>query len=258
MEATQIHSDFVRGRNILWAHADFTQLFQYFAQHCEQHGLDADSELAQIFKHTLAAFALHSASRPRGEHISWTINMQRPLVNLFLVADTTESTVAGRFFTENVKVAETNSFFQEVVRVGKPLQRSYVDFSGHDPLIAAELFYEKSEQRPAKFFQNEGAIYSIFSAHPDYDEAWFAALDLETAQNIEKLETVSSLEKRLYRWSCGCSEKKIISVVAPMMKGSADDLFQGDEVIEVGCPRCAARYAIRREAVEAYLAELKD
>lgn len=250
-----IQSLFVRQRNVLLSRGTFTDLFADYFLHLGEHQLDIVSGHAEIFKAALAAFTLHCASRPRMEHISWTINFQRPLLNLFLVADTSESTVVGRAFTENVKVAEKNSFYQEVVRANQPLTQSFVDFSGHDPLLAAERFYEQSEQRPARFFQLANEEFAIVSAHPDYDKEWFRQLKHEDVMAFAEREALNLLETRQYRWNCGCSLERIYAILANMCQADPEGLFQGSASVVANCPRCAAKYTVERALIETFFAE---
>jgi len=250
-----IQSLFVRRRNVLCTRGCFTDLYTDYFLHLGQHGLAISSEQAEIFKSALAAFTLHCAARPRMEHVSWTINFQRPLLNIFLVADTGESTVAGRAFTENVKIAEKNSFYQEVVRSNQPLTQSFVDFSGRDPLLAAERFYEQSEQRPARFFQMNNEEFAIVSAHPDFDKEWFKQLTLEDVSAFAANEELNLLETRKYRWHCGCSLERIYEVLANMCKADPEGLFQGSDSVIANCPRCAAKYPIERALIDRFLTE---
>jgi molecular chaperone Hsp33 len=45
-----------------------------------------------------------------------------------------------------------------------------------------------------------------------------------------------------------------MEVLAPAMRSGAAGLFGEDEMIEIRCPRCAARHTITREAMEAFVA----
>ncbi|MFL3656893.1 MAG: disulfide bond chaperone, partial [Opitutales bacterium] len=102
-----IVSSFVRGRNVLLAKANFSDLYIDYYLHLKDNGIEMDAESDQLLKTALAAFALHCVSRPRNEVLAWTINFQKPLLNLFLGGDT-EMGAVGRVFTENVKEAEEN------------------------------------------------------------------------------------------------------------------------------------------------------
>jgi len=64
---------------------------------------------------------------------------------------------------------------------------------------------------------------------------------------------VVPLERRLFRWRCGCNEQKILEVLAPLMLKDPDALFGGDEEVQVNCPRCAARYRVARSALLAFI-----
>jgi len=251
----EVISSFVRYRNALLAQADFGPLFVDYYLHLADHSLRPDPRHDTIFKEALGAFVLHCASRPRNEQIAWTINFQDPLLNLFLVADNEEGTVAGRIFTEHVKQGEHNLFFSEIVRAGQPLRRSAVNFDGDDSFKAVERFYEQSEQRPARYFQINGEEFSMLTAHPDYDRGWFSGITAEEVKGLQDEETVSPIERRVYRWHCGCNQHKILKVLSSPMRENPEELFGGEEAIQIECPRCAARYTITREAMEAFVAQ---
>ncbi len=251
-----VESLFVRGRNVLLSVADLAPIFNYFDTHLAENQIAVSDEHRAMFATALAAFTMHCASRPRNEHLSWTINFQQPLVNLFLVGDTSASTVAGRVFSENVKQAAEQNFYQEFQPTGGERIRSHVNFTGHDPLLAAEQFYDRSEQRPARFFQLSATRFAILTAHPDWDEAWFREIDQHGVSELDKIETLVPIEQRLYRWECGCGRDLLLKLLKPMMENDMDGLFEGDPAIEARCPRCDARYEITRAAAETYLAEI--
>lgn len=251
----EIRTSFVRTRNALIAKADFGQLYVDFFLHLSDHAIKLDERHAEMFKRALAGFALHCASRPRNEMVAWTVNVQDPLVNLFLVGDNSEGSVAGRIFAENVKQLPKNQFFSDTVVPGKPKRRSSVEFTGADPLAGVEQYYRQSEQRPARFFQTAEEEFVLVAAHPDYDEAWFEALTVEQVRDIDRTEQLGELEKRVCRWHCGCNQQRILQVLQPVFLQDPAGLFDGEEVVEIRCPRCAGRYVITREAMEAYVAE---
>jgi molecular chaperone Hsp33 len=253
-DGLEIQCSFVRGKNVLMAKANFSQLYVDYFLHLSDNHIKPSEEHVEMFKAALAAFSLHCASKPRNEVLSWTMNFQRPLVNLFLVGDTELNIVAGRIFDRDVKENLHNSFYQEVARPGKPIHRSYVDFTGKDPLLAVERFYSQSEQRPAKLFQLGDEEYAMISAHPDWDEEWFKNLDYQTVKGIEENEEVNILEKRFYSWDCGCSADKMYEVLVPMGKTGADSVFAEHENIVVNCPRCAGEYNLSRSHLDALIA----
>ena len=43
--------------------------------------------------------------------------------------------------------------------------------------------------------------------------------------------------------------------LSPTMRQDPDELFGAEPKLEIRCPRCGARHAITREAMEAYVAE---
>lgn len=248
---------FVRNRNALYTKADFGPLYVDYYLHLSDQKIKVAPEHDAMFKRALAAYVLHAVSRPWNELTAWTINFQQPLVNLFLTGDNADGTVTGRVFDENVKELPANLFFADVIRGKQAKRRSSVEFEGGDPLDALEKYYRQSEQRPARFFQTGEEEFALVAAHPDYDEAWFEALATEQVAKISETEPLGQLEKRVYRWHCGCNQKRMLEVLAPVFRQDADGLFAGDETIEIRCPRCAARHTVTREALEAFVAGSK-
>jgi molecular chaperone Hsp33 len=251
----EVRTQFIRNRNALLAQADFGELYVDYYLHLGEQKIQVAPEHDALFKRALAAFVLHCASRPWKEMIAWTINFQEPLVNVFLTGDNETGAITGRVFSEDVKQLPENVFYVDVVKAGEAKRRSAVNFSGADPFAAAEAFYAQSEQRPARFFQLGDEEFALVSEHPDCDEAWFQALTLEQVRELDKSETLSLLEKRIYRWHCGCNQQRMMEVLAPVMRQDPSGLFGDEEKIEIRCPRCAARHAITREAMEAFVAK---
>lgn len=247
--------DFVRHRNALLVRADLRPLFTDYYLHLADHKLRYTPEQDTIFKHALAAFALHCASRPLNEHIAWTLNFQAPRLNLFLAGDNEDCTITGRLFTDNVREAAENTFYSDIVpRRGAELRRSVVNFSGGDVLAAMSAYYARSEQLPARFFELEGDTCALLLGQPDCDLAWFSHVDDGGVRAIAAVETVARIQSRNYAWHCGCTQQKILGAIAPAFRADPEGLFGNGEVIRVECPRCAAAHTLTRETMEAYLA----
>ena len=253
----KVRTQFVRSRNALLARADFGELFVDYYLHLGAQQMKPAGEHDAMFKRALAAFVLHCASRPRNEMTAWTINFQQPRVNLFLTGDNETGAVTGRVFAENVKELAENVFYADVVRGRQPRRRSTVNFTGADPIAAVEKFYAQSEQRGARYFQLAEEEWAMVTEHPDCDLAWFRALGPEQVSDLEKTETLTLMETRIYRWHCGCNQARMLEVLAPAMKDDPHGLFGDADKIEIRCPRCGARHNITRETMEAYVAQMK-
>ena len=251
----QVRTFFVRSRNALFARVDMSELYVDYYLHLSENGLRPAPEHDALFKRALAGFVLHSVSRPWNELTAWTINFQEPRVNLFLTGDNETGGVAGRVFAENVRELPENIFFADVVRGKEPKRRSTVSFAGADPLAAVEKFYAQSEQRLGRFFQTGEEEFVFVVEHPDCDLEWLRGLTAEGAKAAESAETLSLLESRVVKWHCGCNPRRMLEVLGPAMRSDAAELFGGEEKIEIRCPRCAARYTVTREAMEAFVAE---
>ena len=254
----EVRTYFVRNRNTLIARADFGDLFVDYYLHLSSNQIKVSPQHDAMFKRALAAFTLHCASRPWNEMIAWTINFQDPLVNLFLTGDNETGAVTGRIFDENVKEGPENLFYSDVVRGAQPKRRSAVTFQGADPIAAAEKFYLQSEQRGARYFQLGEENFTLLSEHPDCDLPWFRGVTTEQAATLDQRETLALLERRIYRWHCGCNQQRMMEVLAPSMRHEPDELFGDDDKIEIRCPRCAARHTITRESLEAFVATPKS
>jgi molecular chaperone Hsp33 len=252
----EVRTWFVRERNALLAQADFGPLYVDYYLHLADYGIKPEPEHDAMFKRALAGFVLHCASRPWNEMTAWTINFQRPLVNLFLAGDNEDGSVTGRVFTDNVKEMPENLFFADVIRGKGEKRRSSVSFAGNDPFVAFEEFYRRSEQRAARFFDLGEESFALMSEHPDCDLPWFEALTPAQVKGVHDDEETNVMERRIQRWHCGCNQSRMLQVLAPAYQADADGLFEDDPVIEIRCPRCASRHNVTREAMEAYVAAL--
>ena len=255
IEGLEVRTYFVRERNALLARADFGELYVDYYLHQGQYGYQHAPPHDALLKETLAALTLHCASRPWNEAWAWTIHMTDPLLNLFVTGDNRRGIIVGQLFTENVKQDGPNLFYADLVRERGESRRSAIEFTGSDPFAIVEQFYDKSEQRPARYFRYGPEDFVMISAQPGCDLAWLDQLDDEQIRHIDQTQTLSLLEQRRYRWSCGCSQERMFSILAPMMRHDAAALFGDEDLLKISCPRCGARHTITREALEAFVAE---
>ncbi len=249
-----VRTYYVRKRNALVARGEFTSLFVDFYLHLASIDSRPPSLLSDMFTEMLAALTLHCASRPRNETLAWTLHFKDPMVNLFLSGNNAQSSVIGSIHTDHVREGMENIFFADVVRGTGPSRRSVVNFEGNSSFSAVEQFYAQSEQRPTKFLRFQDNDIVMVSAQPDCDVEWLESLDVEKIRELDRVESLSLLECRSYCWCCGCSETRILQLLGPSMRNDPEKLFEGEEVIRVGCPRCGARYVVTREALEAHVA----
>jgi molecular chaperone Hsp33 len=249
----EVRTAFVRGRHVLMAEADLSELYVDYYLHLAEHGLAPATEHDVLFKRALAMFVLHMASLPWNVMNAWTLNFNAPPVNLFLTGDNENGAVTGRVFTEHVKAAPEHLFYVDTVRGNQPRRRSMVSFSADDPVAAVEEFYGQSEQRLARCFDLGEDRWLMLTEHPDCDLAWLRGVEVSGVLALAQTETVAPLERRLYRWHCGCNQRRMLQVLAPVFRGDAEGLFAGEETTELRCPRCAARHVLTREALEAFV-----
>ena len=257
LASSPVSVSFVRGRNAVLVRGELGTLFVDYFLHLQDHLQPREPARERLLAEALALFTLHCAARPRYEHIAWTINLQSPRSNLFLVGDNEDCTVVGRYFSDNVKESPHNILYCDTVpRRGAEPRRSVVQFDGADVIRAVETFYRDSEQRPARYFELGKDEHALLVAHPDCDLPWFQEITGEGVLNLAQTETLALIELRAYRWACGCTQEKILGVIAPAYRSDSAGLFGDDELIRVQCPRCAATHTLTREAMEAYIAQV--
>src|SRR5215216_3490905 len=189
----EVRTYFVRNRNAMLARADFGEMYVDYYLHLSSNQIKVAPEHDAMFKRALAAFTLHSASRPWNELTAWTINVQQPLVNLFLTGDNDTGAITGRIFDENVKELPENIFYADVVRGREPKRRSAVSFTGNDPFAAAEKFYSQSEQRIARYFQTGEEEFAMVTELPDCDLAWLNSITADHVRNFDATETLGPM-----------------------------------------------------------------
>ena len=62
-------------------------------------------------------------------------------------------------------------------------------------------------------------------------------LDEEAIRTLDKKEQLSLMERRFYRWDCGCNERRMMQVLAPTFRQDPVHLFGPEQVLRMSCPR---------------------
>jgi len=251
-EAIEIRCYFVRERNALLVRGDFAPIYTDFYLHLMQHAIRHSREHDELLKDGLAALTLHLASRPWNEAIAWTLSWQDPLQNVFITGSNRAGNIVGRLFTEDVRERDHNLFISQVSISGHEPRQSLIEADTLDFFALAESYYRQSEQRPGRYFRHSDDDFVLITAQPDCDLDWLESLDEEAIRTIDRVETLSLLETRHYRFDCGCGPERIYPIIANLTPDALATVFGGTEVIAAGCPRCGARYTITSESLEAY------
>jgi molecular chaperone Hsp33 len=249
LSVAPMRSFYVRGRNVLLARGKFGPLFMDYYLHLMQHSIRQEESMDDMLKDLLAALTLHLCSRPQDEGSAWTVNLHRPLMNLFAAGTTRPGRVTGRVFTEDVKDSGKNLFIAQQTRPHHPPRQSLVEFEGVDMLRAVELFYDQSEQRLARLFRGDDEEYFMLSAEPDCDEEWLRGLAQEDIMTLDEREHLVPLETRAYVFECGCSIEKLYPLLARLQDDDIEAVF-GDGFARITCPRCGAVFNTPRAHFE--------
>lgn len=248
----EVRTYFVRGRNALVARAEFSPLYIDYYLHRADHDLVYENEHDAMLKEALAALTLHLASRPQEESCGWTFNFQEPRLNLFVTGSSRPGHVSGRVFTEDVREFGKNLLIGQTTRPNQPPVQTLVEFASDGIFPAVEMYYAQSEQRLARLFQYEDEDIVMISAQPDCDEPWLASLSATDIRTLDEVEQLSLLERRTYVWNCGCSVERLYPILGKLAEGDLNEIFGGEEIITLTCPRCGARYRAAREQFDAW------
>jgi molecular chaperone Hsp33 len=248
----EVRTYFVRGRNALVARADFSPLYIDYYLHRADHDLVYEDRHDTMLKEALATLTLHLASRPQEESCGWTFNFHEPRLNLFVTGGSRPGHVAGRVFTEDVREFGKNIMIAQTTRPNHPPVQTLVEFVGENIFAAAELYYSQSEQRLARIFNYEDEDIVMISAQPDCDEAWLSSLAGQDIRTLDETEKLSLLERRTYVWECGCTVERLYPILGKLPEGDLNEVFGGEEIITLTCPRCGARYRAAREQFDAW------
>lgn len=248
----EIRCYFVRERNALLVRASFSPLYMDYYLHLMQHQIRYEPEWDLFLKDSLAALALHLASRPRNETTAWTVNLADPVLNLFVTGSNVTQSITGRVFSKNVRKGDRNLFFSQMMSEGQPTRQSTIEFDDVDFFRAVEAYYRQSEQRSARYFHFGDEEYVMVTAQPDCDMPWFLTLDDEQIKTIDQSEELSLLEKRYFRFDCGCDLNRIYPIIASLSESVQQELFAEQEIAKASCPRCGANYEVTRAGLEAF------
>ncbi len=244
---TTVERFMLRDRELLLARADFAPLFQDHLEHARRWVGEPTGLSLKLMQQGLAAAGLYITFRALDENTAWTLNLSEPPLNIFITADCRTGRVVGRHFEENVATVDHSRLFVQSVRnIGKP-QLSGIEVTGFDMLAIFEQYYDQSEQQPARFFQCEASTYLMLAALPDIDAAWLEGLSLVDARALLEAPGLQRIEERTVFFGCPCDQARVHEVVRSVFKGKEDELFAGDEQVEVRCPRCGEAYQITRE-----------
>lgn len=235
-EFITVESIFVRGRNCLALRSKFSPLFTDYYLHLMQYGLRNEELCDSLLKELMAYFTLYMVARPWAEQHAWTVNLRTPAVaNLFVTGSSLTESVVGRVFTQDIKEPEENTLYSTLLRKGFEPQYSVVPIPGTSPARWVEEFYRQSEQRNARCIELPDECYTMVTAQPDADEEWLASLTREKMAHLEEDENTRVLETRRFRFYCGCTLDRILPTLKTL-QDNKEDLFQGEEELEVTCP----------------------
>jgi molecular chaperone Hsp33 len=228
------------------ARGGFDRLFAAYLKHARKWTALPAGEMESMMTSGLAAATLDLALRPPDEFTAWTLNIKDPPLNFFFCGDNAEFIITGRVFVRDVQTAESSRLFVESQRPKRKPTQSSLDVDGMDVLDIFGQFYNRSEQLPSRFHRIQNDEFALIRGLPQVDQDWLRSLDAKkTREYLEK--DFTQTDERIYRFRCGCNFKTILKVVRGMYKDKAEELFLGEEKVEVSCPRCGRYWWLTRK-----------
>jgi molecular chaperone Hsp33 len=244
-ECAEVSCRFVREHNALLCAGDFGAVFVDFYLHLGQNGLVLANGTDEQLKLLLVAVTLHAATRPHAETWAWTLHLDEQKLNFFALAENPTGHVVGQLFPENVRTTGGDTLHVEMATADGQRRRSVVDLQGHEGILSvAEAYYRQSEQRPARFFDLGGDAFAIVAAQPDCDLEWLEKVGADEIAQRWHDPAQKSLETRFYKFCCGCTPERISAAIGPALSANLEEVFQGESMIRVTCPRCGAKHEI--------------
>lgn len=242
----RVERHLLRSHELLIARGSFGPLIAEYVAHSRRWVGEPTGMVLQLMRHGLAAAGLYLTFRAHDENTAWTVNFAEPPLNIFITTDSRAGTVTGRYFEEHVATVDhTRMFVQSVRNVGQP-QLSSVEVKGFDMLSIFEQYFARSEQWPARFFAGQNDTYTMLSALPGVDLAWIGGVTAADLPALFAATDLRTLEERIVVFACRCDEQRIHKVVRALFKGRMEELFRGEERVEVQCPRCGHAYWMTR------------
>ena len=251
-----VRSFFVRKRNCLLVRAKFSPLYMDHYLHLMQIGVKHETAIDDRLKIGLAAMVLHLCSRPQDETTAWTVNLHRPLMNLFVTGGSRPGYVTGRVFTEDVRDNGKPLFIAQVTRPHMQPRQSMVEVQGNDILEMIEHFYTQSEQRLTRFFPGPDEELIMISAEPDFDEDWLMSLAPDDIASLGEKEHLTPLESRGYVFHCGGSMDRLYPLLGRLNDDDLEHIF-ADGVATITCPRCGRVYNTPKDEFQEWQARQK-
>ena len=228
------------------ARGRFDRLFSPYLKHARKWTALPGGQVESMMLHGLAAATLDLALRPPDEFTAWTLNIKEPPLNFFFCGDNAEFIITGRVFTRDVQTTDSSRLFVESQRPKRKPTRSSVDVDGLDVLDIFAQFYDRSEQLPSRFHRIQNDEFVLIRGLPQVDQDWLRSLDEKKADAYLRKD-ITQTDERIYRFRCGCNFKTILKVVRGMYKDNAEELFLGEEKVEVSCPRCGRYWWLSRK-----------
>lgn len=251
--AGEVHIErhLLRSREVLIARGAFGPLFADYREHSRRWVGEPAGLVLDLMRDGLAAAGLYLTFRALDEHTAWTINLAEPPLNIFLTSDARAGTVTGRHFAEHVTTTEHNRIFVQSVRTMGPPQLSSTEVKGLEMLPIFEQYFARSEQWPARFFALGGDTYVMLSALPGVDADWIAGVRREDLPALYAADDLRALDERVVIFACSCDERRVHQVVRALFADRREELFRGEELVEVQCPRCGRAYGMSRADFDA-------
>jgi hypothetical protein len=247
--AVEVRSYIDRRAHTVIAHGRFEPLVAAYLRHAATLGPLPDRMVLEMMGQAISAATLRLALLPPDQFMSWTFNLMAPPLNLFLAGDNSSFQITGRAFTSDVRTVGTCRLYVETQRPRLKPATSVVDFEGTDVLAAMQAYYERALQMRARSFVLGEGEMMLIEGLPNVNRSWFAGIDVEAARDL-LASGLEEIEARNYRFRCGCNLERITLIIQELFGQRQEELLEGEDHVEVQCPRCGRSWTISRDVFE--------
>jgi molecular chaperone Hsp33 len=113
-----------------------------------------------------------------------------------------------------------------------------------------EQYFAQSVQLPTRFFELQADEMIMVQGLPQVDRSWIDSLSAESSHGLVR-DRETLIESRSFAFRCGCTADRLAEALVGVWGEKPQELFQGEDGVEISCPRCGGRWWMDRERFDA-------
>ncbi len=224
------------------------EIWKGYDTYCKRYNIqEPEAQEKSMLMRLFAGAGLAAVSLPEQEWWGWSVTFPNLTTGLFCGVEP-EGMMSGIIIKTD---KDKNLVAVQRQAKSSPPTQSRFSLLTHDPVEAVERYFEESEQtliRIAVDSRGRGALLRPLPGGNFDDIEGFTDEELinrcfELAEN----EEIKLLEEKLLFYECPCDMQRIVKMLDNLKEDQRDYLWQGNEHLEVSCPRCGRIYTVKRD-----------